>query len=119
MWKIGVSQAMESDATPSLPLSLTENALGERRLLRLGKKWVCQPRECTACGERGCSRLAPNRVKSPMPGARAGGGWQVKKGAAMSLALCICCLAKSSGDLPHSVLQMQVLCRASLLAFLC
>lgn len=68
---------MESDADPSL--WLTENALGERRLLCLGTVRVCQPREYTAPGERGCSRLAPNSVRLPMPGARAGGGWQVKR----------------------------------------
>lgn len=85
------------------PRSLTlfqENALGERRLLRLGMKRVCE-----SGGERGCSRLAPGNMKMPLPGARAGGSWQVRKGTVMSPALPICCLAKASADLPRTALQ--------------
>lgn len=47
------------------PRSLTplqENALGKRRLLRLGTQRVCEPG-----AEHGCSRLAPNNVKMPLP----------------------------------------------------
>lgn len=79
---------------------LQENAPGERRLLRLGMKRVCE-----SGGERGCSRLAPGNMKMPLPGARAGGSWQVRKGTVMSPALPICCLAKASADLPRTTLQ--------------
>lgn len=55
------------------PLSLTplqENALGKRRLLGLGTKHVCEPG-----AERGCSSLAANNVKMPLPWGRS--RWQL------------------------------------------
>lgn len=104
--EIGVSQATGSD---------TRMPLGKGCFLGRERS-VCQPRECTAWGECACSNLLPDSVASPTPGARAGGSWQVKKGLAMSPTLCICCLAKSPADLPHSVLQTQALGWASQLA---
>lgn len=59
----------------------------EEEAFVLGKKWLCQPRRCTAqrsVDATSWHQTAPNSVRLPMPGARAGGSWQVKKGTAMS-----------------------------------
>lgn len=83
-WEMGVAQATQSDTAPR----------------EWGMKCVCE-----SGGERGCSGLAPGNMKMPLPGARAGGSWQVRKGTVMSPALPICCLAKASADLPRTALQ--------------
>lgn len=57
---LGLPGTWVSLRPPSLTL-LQENALGKRRI-RLEMKHVCEPG-----AEHGCSRLAPNNVKMPLP----------------------------------------------------
>lgn len=74
------------------------------------------PRECPweeeaapagngACCEPGAAAGWHQTTPEYLPGAGAGGSWQVRKGTVMSPALPICCLAKASADLPHTALQ--------------
>lgn len=58
---LGLPGTRVSLRLPSLT-PLQENALGKRRLLRLEMKHVCEPG-----AEHGCSSLAPNNVKMPLP----------------------------------------------------
>lgn len=66
---------------------LMENALGKRMLSCWGRSDSVSQRSAQHRGSVDATswhQTAPNSVRLPMPGARAGGSWQVKKGTAMS-----------------------------------